>query len=106
VRIKPDLVWRDQNGGPLAVIDAKYKAEKPAGFPDADLYQMLAYCIALNLTEGHLVFAKGNESPLTHVVRNTGIAIRCHALDLARRPNELLDQIGVLAANIAVGVSD
>ena len=48
VAIRPDLVWY-QDGEPAAVIDAKYKAEKPAGFPDADLYQMLAYCTALGL---------------------------------------------------------
>lgn len=42
IAIRPDLV-RYRGGMPLAVMDAKYKAEKPAGFPDADLYQMLAY---------------------------------------------------------------
>ena len=32
------------------MIDAKYKAEKPAGYPNADLYQLLAYCTVLGLT--------------------------------------------------------
>ena len=40
-----------------AVINAKYKAEKGAGFPNAALYQMLAYCTALRLPVGHLVYA-------------------------------------------------
>ena len=39
-------------GAPVAVIDAKYKAEKPAGYPNADLYQLLAYCTVLGLTTG------------------------------------------------------
>jgi 5-methylcytosine-specific restriction enzyme subunit McrC len=40
----------------------KYKAEKPGGFPDADLYQLLAYCTTLRLPVGHLVYAEGNEA--------------------------------------------
>ncbi|MDQ3151933.1 MAG: McrC family protein [Actinomycetota bacterium] len=40
VRIRPDLVW-ELGGRPAAVVDAKYKQEKPAGYPDADLSQML-----------------------------------------------------------------
>jgi len=36
VGIRPDFVWY-RGGEPAAVIDAKHKAEKPAGFPDADL---------------------------------------------------------------------
>ena len=48
-------------GAAEVVADAKYKAEKPAGFPQADLYQLLAYCTVLGLTDGHLVYAKGEE---------------------------------------------
>ena len=78
VVVKPDLVWY-LHGAPAAVLDAKYKAEKPAGFPDADLYQMLAYCTALDLDEGHLIYAKGNEPETSHEVRNVGVTIRAHA---------------------------
>lgn len=58
IRIIPDSVHYDGDGRPRAVADAKYKAERPQGFPDADLYQMLAYCTALGLPEGRLVYAK------------------------------------------------
>lgn len=61
VKMNPDLVWY-RGGEALAVIDAKYKSEKVAGYPNADLYQMLAYCTALGLPVGHLVYAKGNEA--------------------------------------------
>ncbi len=57
---------------------------KPAGYPDADLYQMLAYCTALHLPRGHLVYARGNADAARHVVRHSGVQIVCHALDLAR----------------------
>jgi 5-methylcytosine-specific restriction enzyme subunit McrC len=99
VRIKPDLVWY-HHGRPAAVIDAKYKAEKPAGFPDADLYQLLAYCTALALDTGHLVYARGNEPATTHRIANTGITIIQHTLDLDTEPVELLRQMQGLAIRV------
>lgn len=100
VAIRPDLVWY-QDGEPAAVIDAKYKAEKPAGFPDADLYQMLAYCTALGLPDGHLVYAKGNASEITHQVRRVGVVIHAHTVDLSASPATLLSEIDELAGRIA-----
>lgn len=101
VKIEPDIVWLDQSRRPIAVIDAKYKAERPSGFPDADLYQLLAYCTAMQLPIGHLIYAKGNEPVREHTVRHVGIKIRCHTLDLSLPPRELLDQVAKLAAAIA-----
>jgi 5-methylcytosine-specific restriction enzyme subunit McrC len=99
VAIRPDLVWY-LDGTPAAVIDAKYKAEKPAGFPDADLYQLLAYCTALDLSVGHLVYAKGYEPEMSHQVRNAEITIRAHALDLSQPLAVLLDQSRRLAQRV------
>lgn len=100
VEIKPDLTWLVDDA-PTAVIDAKYKAEKPAGFPNADVYQMLAYCTALDLGAGHLVYARGNEAEQSATIRNAGIEVRCHTLDLEQPPEALLAQIEALAATIA-----
>ena len=61
VVLRPDIVWR-VGGKVAAVIDAKYKAEKPSGFPNADLYQLLAYCTVLGLRVGHLVYAAGQRA--------------------------------------------
>ncbi len=101
IGMRPDLVWY-LDGRPAAVIDAKYKVERPAGFPDADLYQMLAYCTALDLSHGHLVYAKGNASEVTHEVRNTSVIIHAHTIDLDASPAALLSQIEGLAGRIAV----
>lgn len=101
IRMVPDFVRYNTDGRPLAVADAKYKAERPAGYPDADLYQMLAYCTALNLPEGHLVYAKGNARHGVHRVRNAGITIHQHALDLNLPPAELLDQLHLIADRFA-----
>lgn len=99
VKMKPDLVWR-AGGVAAAVVDAKYKQEKPEGYPNADLYQMLAYCTALGLRRGHLIYAKGNGQPAVHTVRRGGVEIVCHALDLTLTPAELLHRIGRLAADL------
>ena len=100
VRLRPDIVWKIR-GSAVAVIDAKYKAEKPAGYPNADLYQLLAYCTVLGLRSGHLVYAQGNEKPVRHVVRRSGIEIFSHAVDLDQEPDILISQMRDLAQTIA-----
>ncbi|MGH3516183.1 MAG: McrC family protein [Haloechinothrix sp.] len=100
IRMIPDFVRYAEDGAPIAVADAKYKAEKPEGFPDADLYQMLAYCTALNLPEGHLVYAKGNAPHGSHRVKHVGITIHQHALELDQPPAGLLSDIQLVAQRL------
>ena len=102
VRLYPDIVWHI-GGAPVAVIDAKYKAEKPRGYPNADLYQLLAYCTVLGLRTGHLVYARGNEESTRHVVRGAGVEIVCHALELDQSPDAILAEVRGLA--VAIGDS-
>ncbi|MGC2996928.1 McrC family protein [Streptomyces sp. G35A] len=100
IRMKPDFVLYGSDRTPCAVADAKYKAEKAGGYPDADLYQMLAYCTALGLGEGHLVYAKGNADHTAHRVRHAGIVLHQHALDLDQDPAGLLSDVAELAARL------
>jgi 5-methylcytosine-specific restriction enzyme subunit McrC len=100
VSMRPDLVWQ-LDGRPVAVVDAKYKQEKSDRYPNADLYQLLAYCTALGLPSGHLVYAKGNAQAARHTVRNAGVRIVCHALDLTLPPDQLLAQVGTLTEQLA-----
>ncbi|MBO0822254.1 MAG: restriction endonuclease [Actinobacteria bacterium] len=104
VLLRPDIVWKIR-GTVAAVADAKYKAEKPAGYPNADLYQLLAYCTVLGLTTGHLIYAKGSEEPGRHIVCGSGVEILCHAIDLDTEPETLLSQMRLLGARVA-SVSD
>lgn len=99
VDLRPDFLWTAHEGQQI-VVDAKYKSEKPAGYPQADLYQLLAYCTVLGLREGHLVYAKGNEVEVVHEIRGADVAIHCHTLDLDQPPHALLDQIAWLAARL------
>ena len=102
VRMKPDIVWYSAPTQPRAVIDAKYKRENASGAVDADVYQLLAYCTALDLPEGHLVYAEGDVAARPVRVVHGGPTIHTHALELAAKPAELMAQVGRLAQRIAV----
>jgi len=101
IRMRPDLVLYTMDGTPSAVADAKYKAGKRGGYPEADLYQMLAYCTALGLREGHLVYAKGAAAHAAHRVRHAGIVIHQHALDLDQQPAGVLADIAAVSRQMA-----
>jgi 5-methylcytosine-specific restriction enzyme subunit McrC len=106
IGMQPDLLCRHGDSR-VAVVDAKYKAERPEGFPNADLYQMLAYCTVLGLPEGHLIYAKGNEEGRVHTVQGAGVTIHCRALDLGLDPTALLRQVDRLAVRVAkTGAAD
>ncbi|GAB6919755.1 hypothetical protein JCM9803A_02050 [Rhodococcus erythropolis] len=97
VTIEPDLTWCDSDAKPVAVIDAKYKTVTAGKRgPDADMYQLTAYCTALGLREGHLIYAKGDTASHAVEVVGADITIYCHALDLTTPPAELLASIDVL----------
>jgi 5-methylcytosine-specific restriction enzyme subunit McrC len=96
VRMKVDVVHL-VDGAPRIVADAKYKLESGSGrYPNADHYQMLAYCTALQVPVAWLVYASGSHGPVTRRVRNTDISIVEYPLDLSASPADLLGQIGVL----------
>ena len=62
---------------------------------------MLAYCTALGLRDGHLVYAKGNEAQISHRLRNVDVTIHAHTLDLLLSPSQLIEQVATLACVIA-----
>ncbi|MEH0937359.1 McrC family protein [Micromonospora psammae] len=96
LELRPDILWRDPTGQFAAVVDAKYKVGEAHG----DTYQMLAYCVAYGLPRGHLVYVSGDRPSTRHVVRNAGVEICCHSLDLGMPPSELLDRIAALAHEV------
>lgn len=104
VSMRPDFVWSIDRA-PVLVVDAKYKAEKPSRFPNADLYQLLAYCTVLGIREGHLVYAQGEEMPRLHEISGTDVRIHRHTLDLALQPDALLAQVQTLADRISPWVA-
>lgn len=99
IPIRPDLVWECQ-GRPVTVVDAKYKRTTPDERSNADIYQMLAYCTALGLPAGHLVYASGEPSR-HYIVRGAGIRIQTWALDLSQPIGDVLNQVDRLATAVA-----
>lgn len=99
--IRPDITWWSGSNC-LAVADAKYKALELKGMPNADAYQMLAYCTALDLRRGFLVYAKDSgEQARNHEVRNSECVIEVRTLDVETEPEPLLKQVDGLASEIA-----
>ena len=100
VHLRPDLVWRDGRDF-LFVGDAKYKRIRDERVPNADLYQLLAYATALALPGGLLVYAKGEEEPVVHEVRDSGKRLQVAALDLSGTFDEVLRRVESLANKVA-----
>ncbi|HEX6500126.1 MAG TPA: restriction endonuclease [Micromonosporaceae bacterium] len=99
IPIRPDVV-HVVNGRPVAVFDAKYKLESgDSGYPNADAYQMLAYCTALNVRTGWLVYAQGASPPGRRRISNSQIEVVHHPLDLTVEPSKLLAHIDALAGS-------
>jgi 5-methylcytosine-specific restriction enzyme subunit McrC len=85
------------HGVPRMIFDAKYKTASPHGrYPNADHYQMLAYCTALSVPTAWLIYAQGTQAPAARAIRNTAITIIEYALDLRAEPQDLLGQIDQL----------
>lgn len=85
------------NGRPTLVFDAKYKAASPTGtYPNADHYQMLAYCTALRVPTAWLVYA-GPGAPARRRISNTDVTIVEYPLDLSQAPRDVLTGVQGLA---------
>lgn len=98
IRMDIDVVQCDVWGCPTVVYDAKYKVASPMGrYANADHYQMLAYCTALQVPVAWLVYAQGVDSPTRRQVRNSDVTVVEFPLNLAVPPEVLLRQVDELA---------
>jgi 5-methylcytosine-specific restriction enzyme subunit McrC len=103
VPLKPDLC-RVENGTVTWVGDAKYKRLPIAGYKNGDLYQALAYAIALNLPGATLIYAADEGvDAAQHVVVQSGKRLRVVALDLTAPPAAILSRVAELARAIPPG---
>jgi 5-methylcytosine-specific restriction enzyme subunit McrC len=82
------------------VGDVKYKRVNAAGIKHPDLYQLLAYTIAADLPCGLLVYAAGEGEPITHEVVEVEKRLEVVTLDLSGGPDEILEQVRVVADRI------
>jgi 5-methylcytosine-specific restriction enzyme subunit McrC len=84
----PDLVLRSRSQR-VAVGDAKYIEVDPTGWPNANLYQLLAYCTALGLPRGLLIYA--GPRPLdVQQVKRADVELEVMGIDISGRPEQVL----------------
>ena len=102
IKLEPDLSWL--SGGRYRFVgDAKYKRIKPDGFPNADIYQMLAYCIAANLPSGLLIYAAGElepTEPRRYEIKHANKTIEVASIDLKGQPDDILKEVARLAEKV------
>lgn len=97
-RTKPQGVTWWSGDRCLAVIDAKYKRSTSDDYPNADAYQMLAYCTRLGLRRGILVYADlDGQAGDSTIIRNAGIEIVVTALDISGSIEDLRSSVSALA---------
>lgn len=113
LKLEPDLSWWDGSRC-LFVGDVKYKRTKPvSGIQHPDVYQLLAYTTATTRRRGLLIYAAsedvdGDETVANgvHRVVEADKVIAVRALDLDVRPDDVLAQIGEVAAEIRSQAAD
>lgn len=100
VTILPDLVV-SRDGTQVLVADCKYKRLNTGEHKNHDLYQLLAYCTALELREGVLIYPRHLVDVATKVtVRGTDVRLREQSVDLGGSPGEVMDELDRLANRI------
>jgi 5-methylcytosine-specific restriction enzyme subunit McrC len=83
VHMRPDLVVKD-HGTPRLVADCKYKRLEPDEFVHHDVYQVLAYCTAIHVEQGLLLYPVHEVDVRDEVsIRNAQVKIRQTTLDLS-----------------------
>lgn len=82
VALRPDIVISDLT--PVSVADTKYKVltDGSGAPPSGDVYQMVAYALALRVPASHLIYVSGDVVSRTIAVPAAGVNIHVHAVDL------------------------
>jgi 5-methylcytosine-specific restriction enzyme subunit McrC len=96
IMLKPDITWL-RRGTPIGVVDAKYKHT----ISNDDVYQALAYAIALKLPASHLVLPSAVPEPwLPTRVSIGSTTIFVHRINLAGQADSMWADLDELAVQI------
>jgi 5-methylcytosine-specific restriction enzyme subunit McrC len=100
IPLKPDLCVVE-DGRIRWIGDAKYKRLPSGMYANADIYQLLAYCIASGLPGGTLIYAADEGiGSAEHVAAAGGQRLAIVALDLTAPRSALLRQVDVIADSV------
>lgn len=101
---EPDLIFRDVSGNPVLVADCKYKLTSDGRGRSGDYYQLLAYCTALGLPRGVLIYCDAGDAtpvPARSVhVRNTQTTLETARVQLSGSPETISRALDHLALQI------
>jgi 5-methylcytosine-specific restriction enzyme subunit McrC len=100
IELRPDLTWL-HSGRCRAVIDAKYKLTEVDEVPNADVYQAVSYCLALDVPTAYLIYAAGNATSGVHEVVHSDLHIVVAPLDISASPAEAIASVERVADEIA-----
>jgi len=98
IRLQPDLSWWEGNRC-VFVGDLKYK-KTYHGVPNANLYQLLAYTIAVDLPSGLMIYAQGEENPTSYTIKHIGKRLESVAVDFSDSPEQTLAEVSRVADTI------
>lgn len=93
ITLQPDFVlYRHRD--PVAVLDAKFKRLESPSLPNADAYQLLAYCSGYRIPSATLIYAQDDagEPRRRHVISG-GPVLCVEALDLRASPDAIAAQV-------------
>lgn len=91
IAIRPDIVV-DVAGQVALVADCKYKRTEAGVFRNHDYYQMLAYCTALGIPRGFLVYPLHEQVTDVDIpIRQSEIVVYQRTLDLSGRAKTLAE---------------
>ena len=92
VRLEPDISWWEDNRC-VFVGDAKYKRTTVHGAQNHDIYQVLAYAVAAGLPSALLIYAHGEDNPMTYDIQAADKRIEVAVLDLRGETDALLKRV-------------
>jgi 5-methylcytosine-specific restriction enzyme subunit McrC len=99
IGLEPDLSWWVGNSC-VFVGDAKYKRINVKGINHPDVYQLLAYTVALGLPAGLLVYAEGEADRVVHSVLHVEKRLEVTTVDLTGSPEQILADIARIANHV------
>ncbi|GAB3423859.1 McrC family protein [Flindersiella endophytica] len=98
VRLEPDLSWWAGRRC-LFVGDCKYKRMNTSA-PNDDIYQLLAYMTALDMSDGMLLYASALGTPPVVTIGRTGQRIHLRVVDVTQAPADVLAHVGAIAEHV------
>lgn len=110
IRLEPDFSWWDGDRC-CALGDVKYKATTAQGVLHPDLYQVLAYAVASELTDATLIYARsrigqtGDEARRVHHIAHAEKRLHVEVLDLASGPQLALDELARIGDRLREGLA-